>query len=116
VLTLCGVLKDVLLVAASMMLWHTPVSNLQFFGYAISLTGLIYYKIGRDQLRSSLQTAKNEWTAFNAKHPIIKTVLALFSVFAAISIILVILVPKFAPEYDPRNFLLSGAASVGLAT
>lgn len=116
VLTLCGVLKDVLLVAVSMMLWHTPVSNLQFFGYAISLAGLVHYKLGSDRLRATLETARDGWTGFSGKHPIIKTVVALCSVFVAIFITLGILLPMFAPEYDPRDFLLSGAASVGLVT
>jgi len=99
-----------------MILWKTPVSNLQFFGYAISLAGLIYYKLGADQLKASFETARMSWTTFNAKNPIIKTIIALFSVVIIMFILLSFLMPKFAPDYDPRSFLLSGAASVGLVT
>jgi hypothetical protein len=97
-----------------MILWKTSVSNLQFSGYAISLAGLIYYKLGADQLKASFETAKMNWTTFNAKHPIIKTIIAVFSVVIIIFILMGVLMPKFAPDYDPRFFLLSGAASVGL--
>jgi hypothetical protein len=116
VLTLCGVLKDVLLVAASMMLWHTPVSNLQFFGYAISLGGLNYYKLSPDQIKSSFTTARSDWTTFSSKHPIMKTLIVCFAVFVPIFILLGILIPKFAPDYDPGTFLLSGVANIGLVT
>jgi hypothetical protein len=79
VLATCGVLKDVLLVAASMMLWYTPVSKLQFLAYAISLAGLMYYRLGLDQLGTILVSVRNDWTAFSAKHRILKTVIAIIS-------------------------------------
>jgi hypothetical protein len=116
VLTLCGVVKDVLLVAASMMLWHNPVSNLQFFGYAISLAGLIYYKLGAERIKVGFTAAMSQWTIFTAKYPIVKTLIALFSVIVTLFILLGILMPKLAADYDPRTFLLSGAVSIGLAT
>ncbi|ODV92510.1 hypothetical protein CANCADRAFT_43119 [Tortispora caseinolytica NRRL Y-17796] len=50
VLTLCGILKDILLVFASMVIWHTIVTPLQFFGYSIALVGLLYYKLGYKQM------------------------------------------------------------------
>jgi hypothetical protein len=53
VLTLSGVLKDILLVVLSVIIWSTPVSALQMFGYAIALGGLIYYKIGGDQAHAA---------------------------------------------------------------
>lgn len=51
VMTLSGVLKDILLVVASMMIFHDPVSGLQAFGYSIALGGLVYYKLGSDKLK-----------------------------------------------------------------
>ena len=45
-MTLCGVLKDILLVAASCFLYGDPVMPLQIFGYSIALLGLLYYKLG----------------------------------------------------------------------
>lgn len=50
-MTLSGVLKDILLVVASMMIFHDPVSGLQAFGYSIALGGLVYYKLGSDKLK-----------------------------------------------------------------
>lgn len=51
VLTLSGVLKDILLVSASILIWGTYVSGLQFLGYSIALGGLVYYKLGIEGLR-----------------------------------------------------------------
>ncbi|OAA55462.1 DUF250 domain membrane protein [Cordyceps fumosorosea ARSEF 2679] len=45
VLTLCGVLKDIILVVSSMAIWGTPVTGLQAFGYFIALCGMVYYKL-----------------------------------------------------------------------
>jgi hypothetical protein len=46
VMTLCGVLKNILLVLASVLLWGTVIMPLQVFGYTIALIGLIYYGVG----------------------------------------------------------------------
>ncbi|KAI9932437.1 hypothetical protein MW887_008678 [Aspergillus wentii] len=46
VLTLSGVLKDILLVVASMVIFRDPVTPLQVVGYGIALGGLVYYKLG----------------------------------------------------------------------
>jgi hypothetical protein len=45
-MTLCGVLKNILLVVASIIFWGTIITGLQFFGYAIALVGLVYYGVG----------------------------------------------------------------------
>ncbi|KAK3378198.1 triose-phosphate transporter family-domain-containing protein [Podospora didyma] len=50
VMTLCGILKNILLVIASVMIWHTSISSLQFIGYGIALGGLVYYSVGWDQM------------------------------------------------------------------
>lgn len=47
-MTLCGVLKNILLVVASMIIWGTIVGGLQAFGFSIALVGLVYYSIGYD--------------------------------------------------------------------
>lgn len=54
-MTLSGVLKDILLVGASMMIFRDPVSGLQAFGYSIALGGLVYYKLGADKLKVRLE-------------------------------------------------------------
>lgn len=51
VLTLCGVLKDILLVCASIFIWGTPVTGIQLSGYCVALAGLVYHKLGADKLR-----------------------------------------------------------------
>lgn len=55
VLTLSGVLKDILLVCASVAIWHSPVSMLQMFGYSIALGGLMYYKLGAEQIYRNIE-------------------------------------------------------------
>lgn len=49
-MTLCGVLKNILLVVASMLIWGTIVGGLQAFGFSIALVGLVYYSLGNDGL------------------------------------------------------------------
>lgn len=51
VLTLSGVLKDILLVMASMAIFGDPVTLTQYFGYSIALGGLMYYKLGGEKLK-----------------------------------------------------------------
>ena len=48
VLTLSGVLKDVLLVLFSVLFFGSPVSFLQIVGYAIALLGLVAFKTPKD--------------------------------------------------------------------
>jgi hypothetical protein len=55
VLTLCGVLKDILLVTASVIIWGTTVTVLQFFGYGLALFGLIHYKLGTEVIKQRLK-------------------------------------------------------------
>lgn len=52
-MTLCGVLKNILLVLASMLIWGTIVGSLQAFGFSIALVGLVYYSIGYDGFAAS---------------------------------------------------------------
>ncbi|KAK3899928.1 triose-phosphate transporter family-domain-containing protein [Staphylotrichum tortipilum] len=56
VMTLTGILKNILLVIISVMIWHTSISWLQFLGYTIALAGLVYYSIGWDQLITLTQS------------------------------------------------------------
>ncbi|KAJ5098650.1 sugar phosphate/phosphate translocator, partial [Penicillium argentinense] len=52
VLTMAGILKDILLVVASMVIFRDPVTPLQFFGYSIALVGLVYYKLGAEKIQA----------------------------------------------------------------
>lgn len=49
-MTLTGILKNILLVIASVLIWHTSITLLQFLGYGIALAGLTYYSVGWDAL------------------------------------------------------------------
>lgn len=49
-MTLTGILKSILLVIVSIIIWHTEISPLQFLGYSIALAGLVYYSLGYDTL------------------------------------------------------------------
>lgn len=59
VMTLTGILKNILLVIASVMIWQTSITPMQFLGYAIALAGLIYYSLGRDQI---VEISTQLWT------------------------------------------------------
>ncbi|KAI1300637.1 triose-phosphate transporter family-domain-containing protein [Xylaria venustula] len=58
VLTMAGVLKDILLVIASLLIFHDPVTLQQYFGYSIALAGLTYYKLGPEKLQQMTTDAR----------------------------------------------------------
>ncbi|KAI9746151.1 MAG: hypothetical protein M1818_000832 [Claussenomyces sp. TS43310] len=100
VLTLCGVLKDILLVGASMLIWGTEVSALQFFGYSIALGGLVYYKLGGDQLKARFDGVGRAWAEYGMRHPIARKAAVLFGIFLVMAFLLGAVVPTYAPAYD----------------
>ncbi|EXF81071.1 triose-phosphate transporter [Colletotrichum paranaense] len=105
VLTLCGVLKDVMLVAASMAIWGTQVSGLQFFGYSIALGGMVYYKLGFEQIKGYMGEGGRQWAEFGQRKPILrKLTIIVFSAFVLFTM-LGGLAPTYAPEYDPHNLI-----------
>ena len=65
-MTLCGVLKNILLVAASVIFWSTIITPLQYLGYGIALTGLVYYGVGYEGITTCRkhigQTARLVWS------------------------------------------------------
>ena len=107
VLTLCGVLKDILLVAASMMIWATSVSALQMFGYSIALGGLVYYKLGADKLKEYLGQGGRVWAEYGAKHPVRRKLVIGATVAAVFLFTMGILGPHYGPRYDPKTYLTS---------
>ncbi|KAI0128884.1 triose-phosphate transporter family-domain-containing protein [Xylariales sp. AK1849] len=58
-MNLTGILKSILLVAASMAIWHTPITALQAFGYGIALLGMAYYSMGAEATRSYIEKFKS---------------------------------------------------------
>ncbi|KAL9611057.1 MAG: hypothetical protein Q9167_004269 [Letrouitia subvulpina] len=67
VLTLCGVLKNILLIGASIVIWGTVVTPIQFFGNGIAMSGLVYYKVGAKKLRATLLKPVSESIAKNPR-------------------------------------------------
>lgn len=67
VMTLTGILKNILLVVISVMIWNTHISWLQTLGYAVALGGLVYYSLGYDQLAQGWKIASTSlvtmWTS-----------------------------------------------------
>ncbi|OJJ75959.1 hypothetical protein ASPBRDRAFT_192142 [Aspergillus brasiliensis CBS 101740] len=115
VMTLCGVLKDILLVAASMMIWQTPVTMTQFFGYSIALVGLVYYKLGGDKIKEYTGQANRAWAEYGVNHPAQRK----FIVFGAILLIFFLLMGSMAPSYAPESVAsvkgMLGGATAGNA-
>ncbi|KIV94977.1 hypothetical protein PV10_02687 [Exophiala mesophila] len=99
VLTLCGILKDILLVAASIMIWGSPVTKTQYFGYTIALGGLLYYKLGADQLKQYVGQAGRSWSEFGVQRPALRKAV----VFGLVLITLFTLLGGLAPTYAPNQ-------------
>jgi hypothetical protein len=47
VLSLCGILRDILLITVSTMLWGAPTTALQVFGYTIAAFGLLEHAFAK---------------------------------------------------------------------
>lgn len=99
-LTLSGVLKDILLVVASMLIFHDPVSPLQAFGYSIALSGLIYYKLGAEKLKDYVAQGQRAWADYGVRHPAMRKLIVFGLVLLLIFVVLGGLAPRIAPEYD----------------
>ena len=59
-----------MLVVASMAIWGTQVSGLQFFGYSIALCGMVYYKLGAETLKNYAGEASRQWAEFGNSRPV----------------------------------------------
>jgi len=116
VLTLCGVLKDILLVAASMLIWGTPVTGLQFFGYGLALCGMIYFKLGYDALKGCATEAGRVWAEFGSTRPALCKLVVAVGIISFALILLGGLAPTYAPDYDPAKYLASAANKVGITS
>lgn len=107
-MTLSGVLKDILLVMASMLIFRDPVSGIQAFGYSIALAGLVYYKLGSDKLKEHFGQMQRGWTDYGVRHPALKKLI----VFGLVIITLVLLLGGASHSgYVPANYDPSRVAS-----
>ena len=64
-----GVLKDILLVMASIAIFRDPVTGQQFFGYSIALGGLLYYRLGSEKLQSIATDTRLQITQYRQQYP-----------------------------------------------
>jgi drug/metabolite transporter (DMT)-like permease len=104
VLTLSGVLKDILLVFASMFLFKDPVSLLQAFGYTIALGGLIYYKLGGEKLKEYLGQGGMKWQEFGHTRPVLRKLMIFAAVVMSMFMILGSLGPRYAPDQAAKAY------------
>ncbi|KAL6711724.1 hypothetical protein ACN47E_004658 [Coniothyrium glycines] len=98
VLTLSGVLKDILLVFASMFLFKDPVTLLQAFGYSIALGGLVYYKLGGEKLKEYLGQGSMKWQEFGHTRPVLRKLMIFAAVIISMCLVLGSLGPRYAPD------------------
>jgi hypothetical protein len=86
-----------------MMIWGTQVTALQFFGYSIALGGMVYYKLGYDQIKGYVGDASRQWAEFGNRKPILRKIsiillsaFVLFALFGGLA-------PSYVPEYDAHK-------------
>lgn len=113
-MTLCGVLKDVLLVGASMLIWGTPISGLQFFGYAIALSGMVYYKLGLEALKGYAAESGRQWAEFGATRPIARKLVVIVGALFIVFVLLGGLAPSYAADYAP--YISETVAKYGISS
>lgn len=97
-MTLCGVLKNILLVIASVLIWGTIITWLQVFGYGVATAGLIYYGVGYEGVMTYFAVTKSYATKMWEGEPDTSTALrgtllrkALFiSMYTMIVVLLVV--------------------------
>jgi hypothetical protein len=63
------VLKDILLVMASMGIFGDPVTLTQYFGYSIALGGLMYYRLGGEKMKQLGTDTRLAIGNFERKNP-----------------------------------------------
>ncbi|EHK98128.1 putative sugar phosphate/phosphate translocator [Glarea lozoyensis 74030] len=110
VLTLCGVLKDILLVIASILIWGTKISGLQVFGYGIALAGMVYYKLGQKELKPFIQEGSRKWAEFGATRPVLRKLIVIGAVFSLVVLLLAGVGPQ--TNIDTKK-LIDAAKSYG---
>lgn len=100
VLTLCGVLKDILLVLVSVTFRKEPFTGLQCFGYSIALAGLIYFKLGADTIKTKFSDAGRGWADYGVRHPALRKVIVFVGMLLLALVVLVGLAPRVG--YDSK--------------
>lgn len=81
------------------MIWGTPVTPLQFFGYSIALGGLIYYKLGGEMLKEYASKAGRSWGEYGNTNPAMRKAI----VFGGGLLFIFLLIGGLAPSYAGDN-------------
>lgn len=81
------------------MIWGTAVSGTQFFGYSIALGGLMYYKLGAEQIKGYLAQGGRSWQELGQTKPALRK----FVVFGAVLLVMFLLLGGLAPTYAPQQ-------------
>ena len=70
-MTLCGILKNILLIVTSVVIWGTVLSWIQILGYGIALVGLVYYGVGYEGIQTygtvTMSYARRAWEGKQSK-------------------------------------------------
>jgi ABC-type Na+ efflux pump permease subunit len=101
------VLKDILLVAASMVIWGTQVTPLQMFGYSIALGGLVHYKLGADKIKEYLGHSTRIWSDYGVKHPAVRRLVVLAAALLGVVFMFGAVVSRYAPQYESASKYLT---------
>lgn len=97
-----------------MLIWGTRVTFTQFFGYSIALSGLIYYKVGTEQLKQVASQGMMVWSEFGAQRPALRKLLIFGLALVTIFLLLGGLAPTYAPaQTQTVKNLFGSKSSVG---
>ena len=77
-------LKDILLVMASLWIFGDPVTLIQYFGYSIALGGLMYYKLGGDKMRQVGTDTRLAIGSFQRDNPVAAKAIMVCTVLGAV--------------------------------
>lgn len=96
-----------------MLIWGTKVSPLQFFGYSIALGGMLYYRLGAEQLKQHISQLGRSWSEFGVQRPVARKLV----IFGLVVITFMLLLGGLAPTYAPaQTKSLQDYLSGGLGT
>ncbi|KZL76766.1 DUF250 domain membrane protein (triose-phosphate transporter) [Colletotrichum tofieldiae] len=119
VMTLTGILKNILLIGASVIIWKTNISFMQFVGYGVALFGLVVYSTGWEQLKTSgvgaVVWARTVWNSHSLDEGRLSPLVRRAIFFGLLTLITLMLVLGFAYKGSsaPADWLAKvGAVSV----
>lgn len=95
-MTLCGVLKDLILVGASMLIFSSVITPTQWFGYSIALVGLTVYKTGTDKSKEYLVHGRRQWDEFGANRPATRKL----TIFAVVTCLFFLVIGSVGPSIN----------------